>query len=184
MLSLVLQQVKTEAGNWLWLVSHTPALFFSLPTPSLLFLNILFRFLHHAKCLHIQVSYTETDGGGEKALSSVRIKNTNPSGFRSCWSRLEICRLPSSSPSSAPADYLLAILLRISTTSADEQGREKAGKMPTRKDYDEVVQSPLNFTFWWGSQVAMVRGVAGIKGKQYLTHMVCTSSSILLRSID
>jgi hypothetical protein len=59
-LSMVLQQVKTHTGKG--------CNYFHTAIPSLYF-EIAFPFLHHTKCMYIQVSHIEADGKGEKTLS-------------------------------------------------------------------------------------------------------------------
>ena len=74
-LSVVLQQVKLkqETGP---VFRHTSTLLLSAQALSFI-PKSPFLFLHHTKCLHIQVSYIETDWGGD-SLGSVRIKNKIP----------------------------------------------------------------------------------------------------------
>lgn len=70
-----------------------------------------------------------TDGSGEEALSSVRIRppHTHTQHFRACGSGLELYQLPPSSPNSAAG-----------------QGQGNARKTPLGPGYDEVVRLPTD----------------------------------------
>ena len=128
---MVFQQVKTKAGNWLYLFAHTSALLLSLllllacshslsPSPrcpssippSLFSLNILVNFFSIIqKCWHIQVPHIETGGKGKKSTQLCKNPKLNLPRSKTCWSGLQICQVPSSSPRSPTEGCLLAVLL-------------------------------------------------------------------------